>query len=351
MTGSCAARSVGGSKGHAGGLRHRRRGFGWLRAGQPADRGCRHARRADRGRRPRLESADPHSRRLHEAAGSPDADLGLQGRGGSGHQRPRDQLSARPRARRVEFDQRHDLCPRPAGGFRPLGDSSAIAAGRGTTCCRSSARRRTGRARKTRCTARAARCSPRVGAIRPLLCQAAVEAGQQLGLRVPRGRQRSAAGLGRRHRLGAADARWAPTRQRGAQLSASGGETAESASGHRRTGASRAARRNARDRRRSTRAMAGWNASMPRRGDPGRRRHRLAAYPAAFRHRRPRTSRAVSASRLRHATARRRQESAGPLPRARVLRGPGCAEPQPDVARRWGWRARCCAMSRPAPAS
>ena len=51
----------------------------------------------------------------------PTLDLGLQGRGRSRHQRPRHPLSARPGAGRVVLDQRADLHPRPARGFRPLG--------------------------------------------------------------------------------------------------------------------------------------------------------------------------------------------------------------------------------------
>ena len=187
------------------------------------------------------------------------------------------------------------------------------------------------------------------GRDRPLLCQAAVEAGKQLGCEFRADVNDLPPGCGRRHRLGAAHARWAPTRERGAQLSASGGETAESASDHWRVGAACVARR---DTRGWCRVLAQWPVGTRRcgrRGDTRRRRHRLAAHPAAFRYRRPRTS---EPCRHRGAApiARRRAQPAGPLPRARVMRDPGRAEPQSDVARRWAGWPRCCAMSRPAPA-
>ena len=67
------------------------------------------------------EPADSHPGRLCETARPSEADLGLHRRARSRGQQPRDPLSARPRARRLVVDQRHDLCPRPARGFRPLG--------------------------------------------------------------------------------------------------------------------------------------------------------------------------------------------------------------------------------------
>src|ERR1700737_1168097 len=53
---------------YAGGLHHHRGGLGRLRAGQPADRGSPNESIADRGRRARLEPADPHPRRVLQDA-------------------------------------------------------------------------------------------------------------------------------------------------------------------------------------------------------------------------------------------------------------------------------------------
>ena len=69
--------------------------------------------------------------------------------------------TARPGDRRLLLDQRPDLHPRPTRGLRPLGASSAIAAGRGTIACPISARPSAGRATAARCAARTGRCSPR----------------------------------------------------------------------------------------------------------------------------------------------------------------------------------------------
>ena len=124
------------------------------------------------------------------------------------------------------------------------------------------------------------------GRDRPLLCQAAIEAGKQLGLRIPRRRQRSAAGRRRRHRLGAANARRPAACERGAQLSASGAEAAQSAGRHRRAGASRAVRRHARGRGRIFAQRHGRTRRCRGRGDPGGRRGRLAARAATFGRRR-----------------------------------------------------------------
>ena len=51
----------------------------------------------------------------------PTADLGLSRRARPRHQRARHPLPARARLGRLQLDQRHDLCARPARGFRPLG--------------------------------------------------------------------------------------------------------------------------------------------------------------------------------------------------------------------------------------
>ena len=63
----------------------------------------------------------PHPGRLHQDAVQPGLHLAVPDRTGRGHQRPPHPHHAGPHARRVELDQRHDLQPRPARGFRQLG--------------------------------------------------------------------------------------------------------------------------------------------------------------------------------------------------------------------------------------
>ena len=169
-------------------------------SGRPGD-----PRRADRGRRARLEPADPHPGRLHEAARPSDADLGLQGRARSRRQRPRHPLPARPRARRLELDQRHDLCPRPARGFRPLGPARQSRLVVGRRAAVSSARPRTGRAGSDEFHGKGGPLFTSHDRDKPLLCRDDIEAGRQTRPRIPRGRQRPAARRRRRYRLGAAD--------------------------------------------------------------------------------------------------------------------------------------------------
>ena len=52
---------------------------------------------------------------------NPTLHLAVPDRTGRGHQRAAHSHHAGPHAGRVKLDQRHDLQPRPAGGFRPLG--------------------------------------------------------------------------------------------------------------------------------------------------------------------------------------------------------------------------------------
>jgi choline dehydrogenase len=83
----------------------------------------------------------------------------------------------------------------------------------------------------------------------PPLCQAAIDAGRQIGLEYREDVNDLPAGAGGRHRLGAADPRRKVSRQRRAQLSASGDEAAEPSGHYRRAGASHCVRWDARDRR------------------------------------------------------------------------------------------------------
>src|SRR5712671_301487 len=63
-----------------------------------------------------------------------------------------------------------------------IGASSAIAAGRGTICCRFSKRPRIGRARPTNFTARGGPLLTSRTADKPLLCRTMIEAGTEIGL-------------------------------------------------------------------------------------------------------------------------------------------------------------------------
>ena len=112
----------GGKKRHGGmGLCHRGRRLGGLRAGQPADRGSGRQGAAARGGSARQVDVDRHSRRLHQAAQPQVLQLELRDGGRGGHGRPAHSLPARPHARRLELDQRHALCARPAARLRHLG--------------------------------------------------------------------------------------------------------------------------------------------------------------------------------------------------------------------------------------
>ena len=82
---------------------------------------------------------------------------------------------------------------------------------------------------------------------KPLLCQKMIEAGQEIGLE-PRRRQSPVPWRQGRHRLGAADAARPPAPERCAHLFAPGIEAPEPQRHHRCAGASRAVRRQARDR-------------------------------------------------------------------------------------------------------
>ena len=135
------------------------------------------------------------------------------------------------------------------------------------------------------------------GRDKPLLCRAAVEAGRQLGLEYREDVNDLPSGAGDGIGWVQQTRGGAPARQHRTQLSAAGAEAAEPPGRHRCAGASGAVRRHARG---GCRVFAQRRHGACRcrgRGDPGRRCDRLAAYPAAFRRRRPRASRAAPASR------------------------------------------------------
>jgi hypothetical protein len=218
-------------------------------ARQSPERKPGHARRAAGGGRARLEPAHPHPCWLYEIDGSPAPDLGLHGRAGSRRQRARHSLPGRPGIGRFQLHQRHDLCPRPARGFRPLGAARQSRLGLG----RRAPVLQKGRGLGGRC-----RRIPRRG--RPAAhladCRQAAALRENHRSRhrdrprIPRRRQSPAARRRGQHRLGAADSPRAPAAKRGAHLSAPGAETPEPANRHQCAGAPRAVRRYPRGRRR-----------------------------------------------------------------------------------------------------
>ena len=96
--------------------RHRR-----LPAGQPAERRSGRAGAAARGRRLGRLSLDPHPGRLPLLHRQPAHRLDVPDRARARAERPAAALSARPGARRLLVDQRHDLHARPGARLRRLG--------------------------------------------------------------------------------------------------------------------------------------------------------------------------------------------------------------------------------------
>ena len=82
-----------------------------------------------RGRRQGHEPVDPHPGRVLPQHLPPRDHLAVRDRAGAGARRAAHLVAARQSARRVQLDQRADLYPRPAAGFRLCGASSAISAG------------------------------------------------------------------------------------------------------------------------------------------------------------------------------------------------------------------------------
>jgi hypothetical protein len=232
-----------------------------MRLGKPAEHGPRNAGHIARGRRARLEPADPHSGRLHEADGSPHLDLGFQGRARSRRQWPRHPLPARPGIGRLQLDQRHDLCPRPARGFRPLGTARQprLVVGR----CAALFQEGRGLGGRRRRISRRGRAAVDVEDRRPAgVVSEADPGGNRDRARIPRGRQPSAARRRRQYRLGSADPPRAAAPKRGAHLFACGTEAAEPAGRHQCTGPPHPARRHPCGRRR---VCAGRRAGAGRR--------------------------------------------------------------------------------------
>ena len=124
-------------------LRDRRRRHGGLRAGQPALGRSEVTRAAAGGGRQGQLDLDPHPDRLSLHPEQPAHRLVLSDRTRARPERAGAQLSARPRARRLLLDQRHDLHARPGARLRRLAPGRATAAGAGTTSCRTSRNPRT----------------------------------------------------------------------------------------------------------------------------------------------------------------------------------------------------------------
>ena len=232
-----------------GGLCDRRCGVGRVRIGKSAQRRSWQPRRITRSRRAGFEPADPYPGWLYEIARPPDDYLGLYRRARSRHQWPRHPLSARPGAWRIEFDQWHDLCPRPARGFRPLGPArqSRLVMGRRAAVFQKGGElgARAGR------ISRAWRTAVDIARLRQAAPLREDDRGRDPDRsRIPRGRQSSAARGRRQYRLGAADPPRPPAPECGANLFARRGQAAQSADHHRRASASRGVRRHPRCRRR-----------------------------------------------------------------------------------------------------
>ena len=111
------ARPIPGPRGR---FRDRRRGLGRLRAREPLDRLRAISGRFARSRAARPAFLDPRPARLRAPVQGRAGQLALRDGAGAGAERPRDLPAARQGARRLVLDQRLALCPRPAGGFRPL---------------------------------------------------------------------------------------------------------------------------------------------------------------------------------------------------------------------------------------
>ncbi len=102
-------------------LHHRRRGFGRLRAGEPAQRGRDRDGARRRGRRRGLVALHPYAERLGDRHGDEEHQLELPHRARAGPGRAAHHLPARQGRRGLLLHQRHGLHPRQRDGLRELG--------------------------------------------------------------------------------------------------------------------------------------------------------------------------------------------------------------------------------------
>ena len=268
-------------------LRHRRRRLGRLRAGQPAERGSRRERAADRGGRARPQSAHPHPARHGQDARAQHVRLGLSHRARAEHERPRGRGDARQGAGRLVVDQRDGLYPRPSRRLRPLGTegrarlvlcrrAALLQALRELAGWRESVARRFGAGRHR------IRAHARSG-LRRL-----ARSGESRGLSRDRRLQRQAAGRFRARPI------HHPRRLSllgGDRLSQAGAQARQSRRRDRRACHARAAARHARHRRRICQGQRRHRAGRSRpRGHPLRRRLQHAAAAHALGHRPGRAS-------------------------------------------------------------
>ena len=135
---------------------------------------------------------DPRAARLRQAVRRTERQLDVSVRARAGAERPARVHAARQGARRLQFDQRPGLHPRPARGFRRLG-RLAIPAGATPTCCRISGSPRTTSAARASITAR--RAARRVAICRTgiELCDAFIAAARRARHSAQRRLQRRAA--------------------------------------------------------------------------------------------------------------------------------------------------------------
>ena len=243
-------------------LRHRRRRLRRLRAGRALERRSRRSRAAARSRRLGLASADPHSARRRTHLGLRSLRLGLSDRAGAACRRPPHRDRARQGDRRLAFDQRDGLHPRPSRRLRPLGLAAGCRAGPTRTCCPISSAPRPGRTARRATAAATAR---------------SMSAGPRTSIRSTTPISRPACSAGHpftedyngaaaaRLRLGAMDDPPRPARQHRARLSASGARRARNLTVvHRRTGAADRARGRPRRRRRIPHGAARPKPCAPR---------------------------------------------------------------------------------------
>ena len=268
-----------------------------------------------------------------------------------GPQRPRAELSARQGAGRLLGDQRHDLHARPGARLRSLAPARQRRLGAGTTCCpTSSGPRTTGKGarrvprRRRRMARRAASaCAGRSStpsATRPS------EAGIPQDRRLQPRRQRRLRLL-RGQPDGAACAGTPPRRFLRPALRPAEPDRADRRAGRAGCVLERPA---ALHRRRASAAGAGAGSRRARREvDPGRRRDRLAADPAALRHRPGGAAAATHGIAVRHELPGVGGNLQDHLQIRLRLQGQGRAHAErarqhaAAARRRWRWSTRCSA--------
>ena len=218
-------------------------------------------------------------------------------------------------------------------------------AGAGTTCARTSSRPRTTRAAPPSTTPPAGRCASRTSARRGRSPRRFLAAAEANGIPLHRRLQRPRAG-----RRGAVPGHPAqrPALEHQRRLPAPGARPRQPRGRHGRHRAARRARRRPRDRRAYRDRRGRERVARGRaRGDPRRRRVRLAAAADAVRDRARRAA-ARARHRRRGRRARGRREPPGPPVHHRRLRG-RAATRSSTRSTRATWRSGCCAAAARSP--